>query len=100
MSWKEIPCLNGLTGNEVKETVRWEDLGFYPKTETTKSGFSQEISLCFRRGGRLSKVTDLEFFSLPGSGFRWQVISVNWDKETVTLLRSNIETTWVLGVRK
>ncbi len=100
MSGKQIACLNGITGNEVKETVRWEDLGFYPETETTESGFSQTTSLCFQRGGRLSTVNKFEFFGRPGSGFLWQVTSVNWDKETVTLRRSNIETTWVLGVRK
>ena len=97
MSWKDIPCLNGITGDEVKETVRWEDLGFYPETETTKSGFSQVTSLYFQRDGRLVEVNNLDFYARRGSDVRWRVTSVNWDKETVTLQRSHTETTWSLG---
>jgi len=94
---REIVCRNGITGNEIKETVRWKEFGFSPKTMTTKSGFSQVTSLCFKRDGQTLEVNVRDNYARDGSDFRWFVTGIDWVTESVTVKRSRTETTWSLG---
>ena len=94
---REIVCRNGVTGNEITDTACWKEFGFSPKTMTTKSGFSQVTSLCFKRDGQTLEVNNFDFYRRLGNVFLWQVTSIDWDTKTVTVKRSHTETTWSLG---
>jgi hypothetical protein len=80
-----------------EDTGTFAEFGFFSEVYTSESGYGQRKRLVFRRGGNLVEVNARDTYARDGSDVRWHVTSVNWKTESVTLRRSNIQTTWSLG---
>ncbi len=80
-----------------EDTASFAEFGFSSDIYTSASGFAHRRRLVFKRGGQTLEVNNFDFYRRRGNVFLWQVTGIDWDTETVTVKRSNIQTTYSLG---